>query len=90
MYLEFAKAIVEVLEDEGVEVELREGYSGRGMYGRMTTGIVIDNPMKIMLAIMNAPEVFFNTNDDGEWIDSVFDVPPCLNFDSMGLKTIVY
>lgn len=42
MDIEDAKQIVEFLEEEGDEVTLREKYSGRGMYGKTTAGIVID------------------------------------------------
>lgn len=42
MDIEDAKQIVEFLEEEGDEAELREEYSGRGMFGKTTTGIVID------------------------------------------------
>ena len=39
----FGKA-AEYLEDDGYEAEVRENYSGRGMYGRETVGIVTSAP----------------------------------------------
>lgn len=35
-----ADEIMEVAEAEGLEVRVRENYSGRGMFGRTTTGLV--------------------------------------------------
>ena len=40
MKLEHAKKIVDALRDEGYEAEVCEDYSGRGMYGEYTTGVV--------------------------------------------------
>jgi hypothetical protein len=37
-----AVRIVNRLVEKGLSVSLREGYSGRGMYGAETYGIVID------------------------------------------------
>lgn len=42
MDIEDAKQIVKFLEEDDAEVSLREGYSGRGMYGKTTAGIVVD------------------------------------------------
>lgn len=41
MNIEKAEAIVDKLNDKGIEARLHEGYSGRGMYGEMTTGVVV-------------------------------------------------
>lgn len=40
MKLETAKRIVDIAEENGIELKLYENYSGRGMFGRTTTGIV--------------------------------------------------
>lgn len=34
-----ARALYDALENEGVTVELRDDYSGRGMYGKTTFGL---------------------------------------------------
>jgi hypothetical protein len=40
MKLEHAERIVRAAEDLGLEVELRQSYSGRGRSGRSTAGVV--------------------------------------------------
>ena len=40
MKIENAEAIAEALQDEGIEAEVHEDYSGRGMYGESTAGVV--------------------------------------------------
>lgn len=43
MNIDTAREIVKTLKSDGFdEAELREEYSGRGMYGKTTAGIVID------------------------------------------------
>jgi hypothetical protein len=51
MKLENASKIFYYLEDKGTPVEIFEGYSGRGMYGEETTGIVVDNAMDVAHAM---------------------------------------
>jgi len=36
-----AKRVIKRIEDKGGEARIYEGYSGRGMYGRNTTGVVV-------------------------------------------------
>lgn len=48
-----ADLIIEAAGEIGVEVELREDYSGRGMYGENTTAIVMDDPMELLLVCLH-------------------------------------
>jgi hypothetical protein len=79
MTLEQARQIVEFIEenlwDEVEEIDLREEYSGRGMYGRTVPAIVIDNPTWIGYAA-------------GALGIEPRDIPQ--RTDSMGLSTVVY
>lgn len=54
MDIEKAEAIVDKLNDKGVEARLYEGYSGRGMYGACTTGVVVPDRAQ---AIAICPEL---------------------------------
>lgn len=47
MEYKVAEAIVQEMENNGVDAEIRESYSGRGMYGKTTTGIVCDDPVVV-------------------------------------------
>jgi hypothetical protein len=39
-----AEKILAAMQDAGMDAELYEDYSGRGMFGRTTTGIVCGSP----------------------------------------------
>lgn len=90
---ELAEALVQVLEDEGIDASLRESYSGRGMYGKETAGVVLDGDVTdILRAVINNATVFVQEED--EPVD-FFDL--CEKFsvgnlrqDSMGLRVIIY
>ena len=43
MELKNAKAIVDNLTNLGIDASLYENYSGRGMYGRTTAGVVVSS-----------------------------------------------
>jgi len=51
MILEIATAISLAAADLGLEIEVREGYSGRGMYGATTTGLVYRSETDLLRAI---------------------------------------
>jgi len=89
MKRELAEIIVEACKMYSIDATIYEDYSGRGMYGRKTTGVEIDNAglayvMSTLIANAdmlvdceyNYPEPLFGDED--------------LRTDSMGLGTILY
>ena len=88
-----AETLVQALEDEGIDAELREDYSGRGMYGKTTAGVVFDGDIGgVLQAVINNATCFIQ--EEVEPVD-FFDV--CERFgvgnlrtDGMGLQTIIY
>ena len=42
MDMELAEIIIEAMENNGYEAELRSDYPGRGMYGKSTQGVGIE------------------------------------------------
>lgn len=54
MTLTQAQEIVKILNDDGVEAEVYENYSGRCMYGATCTGIVCDDPIAVGMAAVKA------------------------------------
>ena len=85
MELDLAKALCTAIQNEGFESEIRENYSGRGMYGETTTGIIIDDDCDLVTCIINQANLFvedFNT--------SSFKIWDRINQDSMGLQIIYY
>ena len=94
MDLELAETLVQVLEDEGIEAELRESYSGRGMYGRETAGVVLreGNVGDIVQAVINNASCFIaEENEPVEFFDlsERFTVSG-FRQDSMGTGIIIY
>ena len=76
MKLAHAKAIVEELvEFEGIPAEVRENYSGRGMYGRTTAAVSTRCSEDVFSAARCAGIRLRRSN---------------LNVDSMGLGCVVY
>jgi hypothetical protein len=90
-----AEFIAEKLEDmTGEKHSIREGYSGRGMFGSETFGIVCDSPMQVLDVVM---ECLLNgelDEDDIEELNDKLDEERGPNtgfrFDGMGLQYIVY
>lgn len=84
-----AVALIDFWTGVGIDAELYEDYSGRAMYGKTTTGVVLDSQedlMNAMLALINRPEDLadlkrrLGVKDDGE----------SLSRDSLGKGIILY
>jgi hypothetical protein len=81
----FKAAIVE-LADMDIDAELREDYSGRGMYGKKCLGIVA-NCSGVQIGMAFALALFDQTNDLD--MQTLIDVTPKRS-DSMGKDFIYY
>jgi len=81
MELEIAKALAELMESHGIDVDLRETYSGRFMYGETTAGLVIPRVVDLIQFVWNnmAELVEMNLPDMSE-----------LRSDNMARSMIVY
>jgi len=85
MTKEQAEFVAQLLEDDDCEAEVREEYSGRGMYSRTTAGVVTDADIADILRIL------WERVRDGYIEDSDFpEAPNNLRTDSMGRRTIIY
>lgn len=89
MISDLAELICEALHNESVLHEIRYDYSGRGMYGETTTGIVFDGNIATVLSAVIKNAGLFCTNDSEGFYEPMFE---SANFqtDSMGLSTIIY
>ena len=63
--------------------ELHENYSGRGMYGKTTTGLVVNSVGEVLQTII---ECAMLSEDD----EPIFEIMDKINIDSFGLDTIIY
>jgi len=83
MKLEHAKALVEAGGTMGIEIRLREEYSGRGMYGRSVAAITCDKHSDLIGAVAVAAI-------DVEDQESFAEDMGSLSFDSMGMGLVAY
>lgn len=79
MNIDIAGAIIDQLHNMDIEADIREDYSGRGMYGTTTAGIVTDANMVVVGYCAGVAET-----DIDFWEVEQFRT------DSMGLSTIIY
>ena len=84
MNLELAEGIKNAIEDNGHECEIYENYSGRGMFGTTTTGIVVESEIQIIESILATPRFFIEKD-----FTARFD-PQSLQTDNMGKRFIIY
>lgn len=79
------QAVVEELRRKGHHAEVYERYSGRGMHGDTTTGIVTDAPGVLLgvTLIREAKELDYSD-------ELIFDTDLPLREDDMGKYTIYY
>ncbi len=92
MKLEIAKLIVDSAEKLDLEVKLREGYSGRGMFGKTTAGIV---GSKASITKATAYAAYRFGSEDLPEIDEDLEIEEFLeeldfSWDSMGRDEIAY
>jgi hypothetical protein len=92
MELATAKKLEELIDNASLddEARVREDYSGRGMYGKTTAGIIVSDPMVLVRAM-----AIFAIDADGIELDDddhafLNDMSSGFRTDSMGYDTIVY
>lgn len=87
MDLKLAELFVELGADTD-EVSLYENYSGRGMYGRETTGVVCNNFTHLLSSVLQTavadPEFI------AEFLGEEVDIPSSFSIDAMGMGFVVY
>jgi hypothetical protein len=89
MDLVIAKALVNV--DDNDTLELYEDYSGRGMYGSETAGIVTESiGSLISAAIYLTQEITENPDDFSFNVDDVAYAMKHLRSDGMGRYSMIY
>lgn len=78
------KQLAQIIADE-VDGQVYENYSGRGMYGKETTGVVVSDLGQVMSALYSSSAHIGELRDAGE-----LDQVEKFRWDSMGLDIIVY
>jgi len=94
MEMKLAETLVQVCEDQGLDVKLYESYSGRSMYGRETTGVVIfeGDIQDILRAVINNATCFIAEESEPVEFFDLSEMFTVNNFkvDSMGKGIILY
>jgi hypothetical protein len=87
MELTTANFLVNAIRDQGNEAEVREDYSGRGMLGRTTSGIVVESQSGLLTDVVAYIKKMGQENPQ-----FIFDIPDMPHFreDSMGRDMILY
>lgn len=94
MKLEVAEALVQVLDDEGIEADLRESYNGRGMFDKTTAGVVLreGTMADVVMAVINNATCFVAEEAEPVEFFDLSEMFTVKNFrtDSMGRGIILY
>jgi hypothetical protein len=93
MKIEVAKALANAAAEIGVDMDIREGYSGRGMYGKTTVGVICEDwPILLQCAALAGARVQEAEHEDedstltlDEFVDGLI-----ISHDSMGHRLIAY
>jgi len=72
------------------ECKIHEDYSGRGMFGRSTVGIVLNNPNVLTTDVLQFLSEEAQHDMDHLCDLSEIDFTGALRSDNMGLQTILY
>ena len=90
-----ALRLIEVAEDTEIEAEIREGYSGRGMYGKETTAVVAPSLRVLLEMVIENADMFSTIAIDRHEEQELFLSPRAifenisLSADSMGRDQII-
>ena len=87
---ELAQRIFEAGDELGVEIQIRERYSGRHMYGETTTGIIYSDNSALLQSFSYAAAKMIEDRGYGKEFEEFMEAIPDLKYDSMGQSTIAY
>ena len=94
MKLDFAEKVVDMLQNFGVEAELRTDYSGRGMMGKTTAAIVTDAKNGPLIGYYAALVIAEAEKDGDDGVEAIQDFDAKSELprfcDTMGLSVIFY
>lgn len=80
-----AEVLCQIMSDEGEDAHIYEKYSGRKMYNKTTTGIVVDNVIMLTTRIIAHADQLVDENGE-----PLFAEIADLRQDNLGTQMIVY
>jgi hypothetical protein len=92
MTKEMAEFLKGVCDENGAECTIYEDYSGRGMYGETTTGIVVSSVLDVLSAVLEYMADNIEVGEQDYWFGGTVLRDGLSEFrqDNMGTNTIVY
>lgn len=94
MDVKTARKIVQAGDDLGLELNIREEYSGRGMFGKKTAGVVFDSLNDLLQSVAHAAAETaiedFEEHDGDESMQDFMEGLEIKGQDNMGMSSIVY
>ena len=78
-----------IAENSYDEVEVREDYSGRGMYGETTAALTAESLSSIIVGMVRAAVELADSEDDAS-VEELVDFAEGMRTDNMGLGIVVY
>ncbi len=93
MTKKLAEQLFEISANRGHSAHIYENYSGRGMYGKETYGIVVDSIEELLTDVINELTLCNGNNDNEDEdignLNKQF-LNDTLRSDSMGRQVIIY
>ena len=92
MTKEMAEFLKSASEHAGNECDVHEEYSGRGMYGKTTHGVVVDSMSQLLSDVIDYVRANIGEAEDGTlmWDGGVIPAPDSFLSDNMATQIIVY
>jgi hypothetical protein len=94
MKLDFAEKIVDMMQNFGIEAELRSDYSGRGMMGKQTAAIVTDAKNAPLIGYYGALVIAEAEKDGDDGVEAIQDFDAKNELprycDTMGMQVVFY
>lgn len=88
MDLEAARALKKAADELEVELEIREGYSGRGMYGKETTAVVVGR-VTDLISLATHAALSLEQGGHSFRADSLVGLLSELSVDNMGRTDVI-
>jgi len=87
---EIAQRIFEAGDELGVEIQICEKYSGRFMYGDITTGIIYSDNSALVQSVSYAKSKMMEDRGYGHEFEEFMNAISNLKYDEMGKSMIAY
>jgi len=89
MTLKSANLLKQAADKVGLDLTIRDNYSGRGMYGRETTAVILDSIL-LLTPIHGQAYIDLAKAGDIDGMEELLDDLTAIHYDNMGRDIVVY